>query len=147
FWRKESDEQTRMSSGFRAAHDAVMSDSSDSEDSTYLVPPTPTLAPAQSVPITNGCNLLQHLTHQLQAGKFSTTGGDYLEAIFTHREAFYAFPQGHRSCALGFSEIAAYMEARSDNWVDLDKDLEAVAAFRHEAGMIASNSGDYKYGI
>ncbi|KAJ3016967.1 hypothetical protein NUW54_g695 [Trametes sanguinea] len=35
----------------------------------------------------------------IHAGSYATTGGDYLEAIFTHREAFYAYPPGHRGCA------------------------------------------------
>ncbi|CAL1711409.1 unnamed protein product [Somion occarium] len=133
------------------AHDAVMSDGSDSEDSTYS--PSPSVsskanadveASSQTYPPSpyppfqapSACSLLQYTQRQLQTGRFSTTGGDYLETIFTHREAFYAYPQGHQGCAIGFSDLASLLEARE--WrADRDSDSEAAAAFKHEAVMIA----------
>lgn len=55
-----------------------------------------------------------------------------------HREAFYAFPPGHRTCAVGFSEIAKVLETRA--WrADRDADQEAVVAFRNEAWIIANS--------
>ncbi|KAI0663962.1 hypothetical protein C8Q70DRAFT_944019 [Cubamyces menziesii] len=152
--------------------DAAMSDSSDSEDSTYQVCPSfilqtksrakhpnPTAVsphlhqPSRSAsqptsssstdapppPPPCGCAYLQALQGQIRAGSYATTGGDYLEAIFTHREAFFAFPPGHRGCALGFSELARDLEARDQAWrADWDGDSEAAAAFRHEAWVIAN---------
>ncbi|TFY57600.1 hypothetical protein EVJ58_g6925 [Rhodofomes roseus] len=78
------------------------------------------------------------LRGQLQAGQYATTGGDYLEIILTHRDAFYAFPDGHRTCAIGFSDIALDLERRETR-PDRESDPEAAAAFRHEAIVIASS--------
>ncbi|KAK7691794.1 hypothetical protein QCA50_005197 [Cerrena zonata] len=158
-------------------HDAVMSDSSDSEDSTYAPSQPVSLNPANSpeptvststyppspypvVPSTNsqpthptpplptppasrdpsGCGYLQHIHTQLQSGQYNTTGGDYLETIFTHREALFAYPHAHRTCSLGFVDLAGLLEARE--WrADREGDSEAVAAFRHEAVMVGSWTG------
>ncbi|KAH8087804.1 hypothetical protein BXZ70DRAFT_533705 [Cristinia sonorae] len=114
-----------------------MSDSSDSEDSTYNPSRSAPLKPIATEPESCGCYLLQAVQDQLDAGLFPTTNGDYLDLIFTHREAFYAFPQGHRLCAIGFSDIAKKVECRK--WrTDRDGDVEAVNAFRNEAWMIAN---------
>ncbi|KAH9889387.1 hypothetical protein C8Q73DRAFT_156641 [Cubamyces lactineus] len=125
--------------------DAAMSDSSDSEDSTYQPsrsasqPSSSSSNDAPPPPPPCGCAYLQALQGQIRAGSYATTGGDYLEAIFTHREAFFAFPPGHRGCALGFSELARDLEARDRAWrADWDGDSEAAAAFRHEAWVIAN---------
>ncbi|OSC96510.1 hypothetical protein PYCCODRAFT_1441006 [Trametes coccinea BRFM310] len=150
-----------------------MSDSSDSEDSTYQVPveswawsdrqvrltisllprqPNPSKsqptsncsADAQQPPPPCGCAYLQALHGQIHAGSYATTGGDYLEAIFTHREAFYAYPPAHRGCAVGFSDLARDLEMRELSWgkawrADWEGDSEAAAAFRHEAWVIANS--------
>ncbi|KAG5637729.1 hypothetical protein H0H81_003439 [Sphagnurus paluster] len=81
-----------------------------------------------------GCGYLQALQEQLD--NYSTTSGEYLEAIFTHREILAAFPAAHRECARGFSDMAGMLEHRA--WrADREADAEAVAAFRHEAWSIA----------
>ncbi|KAI0645172.1 hypothetical protein C8Q79DRAFT_1011266 [Trametes meyenii] len=136
-----------------------MSDSSDSEDSTYQ--PSPALPSnsscTASAPPPCACAYLQALQGRIRAGSYATTGGDYLEAIFTHREAFFAFPQGHRGCAIGFSDLAHDLEGRCQlqqaqeqeqeqqqyqqglrRRADWDGDNEAAAAFRHEAWVIAN---------
>lgn len=83
----------------------------------------------------SGCGLLQQI--QASIDHYPTTGGDYLEAIFMHRALYAAFPQGHRLCAICFSDIAYELEKRA--WrADRDADTEAVSAFRHEAWMIAA---------
>ncbi len=93
--------------------------------------------PIVNVPAPSGCALLRQILEQLSSDRFPTTGGDYLETIFTHREVFRAFPQGHRECAVSFSDLANYLERRE--WrADRDSDAEAVAAFRHEAWVIAN---------
>ena len=100
-----------------------------------LKPSPPKPRPTASAP--TGCELLQAIRAQLTSDRFPTTGGEYLEAIFTHREVFHAFPPGHRDCAVGFSDLASCLEKRS--WrADRDADYEAVAAFRHEAWVIAN---------
>ncbi|KIK67527.1 hypothetical protein GYMLUDRAFT_876025 [Collybiopsis luxurians FD-317 M1] len=82
-----------------------------------------------------GCAYLRAIQAQLES--YPTTGGEYLEAIFTHREIFSSYPEGHRDCARGFSDLAYMLEHRA--WrADRDADTEAVAAFRHEAWTIAA---------
>lgn len=114
--------------------------------------------PAPAPPPDCGCAYLQAISEQIASGGYPTTGGDYLETIFTHREALFAYPPAHRACALGFSALARAIEERS--WArkdleeaaewhgapsvtimprpDWDGDNEAVAAFRHEAWVIAN---------
>ena len=83
----------------------------------------------------DGCTYLQAVRAQLDS--YQTTGGEYLEAIFTHRAVFNAYPPGHKSCAKGFSDIACALERRA--WrADRDSDAEAVVAFRYEAWKIAT---------
>ena len=94
----------------------------------------------------HGCAYLQAVGAQIRAGVYGTTGGDYLETIFTHREALYAFPAGHRACALGFDALAQELAHRQHphphsqhaHRPDWDGDSEAVSAFRHEAWVIAN---------
>jgi len=120
-------------------HDAPMSDSSDSEDSTYQGNPSASsssTATADARPPC-GCALLQHIHEAVRSGSFPTTGGEYLEIIFTHREAFFAFPQGHRDCAVTFSNLAGDLEQRSPR-PDRDGDGDAVNTFRNEAWVIAN---------
>ncbi|ESK97345.1 hypothetical protein Moror_17776 [Moniliophthora roreri MCA 2997] len=84
---------------------------------------------------TYGCAYLKALQAQLDC--YPTTGGEYLEAIFTHREILFAYPSSHQECARAFSDIAFQLEHRA--WrADRDADTEAVMAFRHEAWMIAA---------
>ena len=118
-------------------------------------------SPAADAPPPCGCALLQWLRDQLAEGRYATTGGDYLETIFTHREAFLAYPPAHRACARGFTDLARALEVRAwtarDSWrevvewhgapaaseaveprPDWEGDSEAVVAFRHEAWVIAN---------
>ncbi|KAF5393486.1 hypothetical protein D9757_000498 [Collybiopsis confluens] len=82
-----------------------------------------------------GCAYLRTIQAQLES--YPTTGGEYLEAIFTHREIFFSYPEAHIDCARGFSDIAHMLEHRA--WrADREADTEAVAAFRHEAWTIAA---------
>jgi len=125
-WRKSIEEHARDAT--LNADDTVQDTHSDhtqsdaSESSSIAEHPT-------------GCAYLQALRTQLD--HYPTTGGEYLEAIFTHREAFYSHPPGHRSCARGFSDIACAMEKRA--WrADRDADAEAAVAFRYEAWVIAA---------
>ena len=112
--------------------------------------PPPHAQPSPSLSADNcGCAYLQAVCAQIRTGAYSTTSGDFLETIFTHREALFAFPAGHRACAAGFSELARDLERRAleqgkvegggyqwrPNW---DGDHEAVVAFRHEAWVIAN---------
>jgi len=90
------------------------------------------------------CAFLQALTHWYDpdAEQVQTTCGEYLELIFIHREAFAARPSAHEGCSAAFSALARSLELRA--WrADRDADTEAVAAFRHEAWMVAawSSSG------
>jgi hypothetical protein len=84
-----------------------------------------------------GCAYLRAIRHQLERGAYPTTGGEYLDAIFTHREILGAQPEAHQDCARAFSDLAGMLERRG--WrCDGDGDGEAVAAFRHEAWVVAS---------
>ncbi|PCH36540.1 hypothetical protein WOLCODRAFT_108823 [Wolfiporia cocos MD-104 SS10] len=121
--------------------DAPMSESSDTENTTYRQ-----LAPLASSGYTAiagerppcGCALVQAIRGQMCTGGYPTTGGEYLETIFTHREALYTYPDGHRTCAIGFTDLAMDLERREMR-ADRDADAEAAAAFRHEAWVIASS--------
>ncbi|KAH9944585.1 hypothetical protein B0H21DRAFT_463718 [Amylocystis lapponica] len=120
-------------------HDAPMSDSSDNEDFTYQRNPSASSSSTATAdaPLPCACPLLQHIHEEVHSGGYPTVGGEYLEVIFTHREAFSAFPQGHRACAVSFSDLAQDLERRGGR-ADRDGDAEAVAAFRHEAWVIAN---------
>ncbi|KAJ7287167.1 hypothetical protein C8J57DRAFT_578510 [Mycena rebaudengoi] len=86
-------------------------------------------------PAYQGCAYLQCIQSQLH--NYPTTGGEYIESIFTHRQNFFAFPGGHRCCARAFSDIACALQLR--DWrADRDADMEAVTAFNFEALLIAS---------
>ncbi|KAG5734703.1 Low-affinity potassium transport protein [Termitomyces sp. T112] len=92
-----------------------------------------------SVPEYYGCEYLQTMRRQLD--NYITTGGEYLEAIFTHREILSSFPSAHHQCARAFSDIAYLLEQRA--WrADRDADTEAVSAFRHEEWTIANTLMD-----
>ena len=86
------------------------------------------------------CALLEALTRSYDpdaAEELQTSCGEYLELIFIHREAFAARPSAHAGCSAGFSALARALELRA--WrADRDADTEAVAAFRHEAWMVAA---------
>jgi len=86
------------------------------------------------------CAFLEALTHSYDPDaldELQTTCGAYLELIFIHREAFAARPSAHAGCSAGFSALARALELRA--WrADRDADTEAVAAFRHEAWMVAA---------
>jgi hypothetical protein len=82
-----------------------------------------------------GCAYLQAIRTQLEDCR--TTGGEYLDVILTHREILHSYPAVHHDCARGFSDLACLLEKRP--WgPDQDADTEAMAAFRHEAWVIAS---------
>ncbi|KAJ4487287.1 hypothetical protein C8J55DRAFT_507484 [Lentinula edodes] len=89
-----------------------------------------------------GCAYLQAIQAQLDT--YPTTGGEYLEAIFTHREILSSYPQAHQECARGFSDLAYMLEQRA--WrADRDADVEAVVAFRYEAWSIAATMTHYTH--
>ncbi|KII95671.1 hypothetical protein PLICRDRAFT_26060 [Plicaturopsis crispa FD-325 SS-3] len=88
--------------------------------------------------IPNGCAMLQAVRAQLD--EYTTTGGEYFDVIFMHRDCFAAYPPAHRTCAIAYTDIARAMEQRA--WrADRDADTEAVTAFRYEAWMIAAMLG------
>ncbi|KAJ7647737.1 hypothetical protein FB45DRAFT_207559 [Roridomyces roridus] len=89
---------------------------------------------AESSPY-QGCAYLQHMQSRLET--FPTTGGEYIESIFTHRQIFFAFPGGHRSCARAYSDLACYLQHR-ERRADREADQEAATAFNYEAEFIAS---------
>jgi len=83
----------------------------------------------------HGCAYLQTIRSQFDNNP--TIGGEYLEAIFTHREILNTFPIAHRECARVFTDLAYLIEQRA--WsLGQSADTDAVTAFRHEAWMIAS---------
>jgi hypothetical protein len=82
-----------------------------------------------------GCAYLQAIRGQIEG--YQTTGGEYLDAIFTHREIMQSYPTAHQKCSRAFTEISSVLEKRA--WrADREADTEAVAAFRHEAWVIWS---------
>ncbi|KAH8994429.1 hypothetical protein EDB92DRAFT_1943763 [Lactarius akahatsu] len=114
--------------------DIQMSDAGSSH-SAATAPSVSSDAPSSPAP----CAFLQALTHWYDpdAEQVQTTCGEYLELIFIHREAFAARPASHTGCSAAFSALARSLELRA--WrADRDADTEAVAAFRHEAWMVAA---------
>jgi hypothetical protein len=113
------------------SHQSGTTASSSSSDA----PPSP---PAAAAPV-QPCALLAALTRSYDpdADELQTSCGEYLELIFIHREAFAARPAAHAGCSAAFSALARALELRA--WrADRDADTEAVAAFRHEAWMVAA---------
>ncbi|KAF8918223.1 hypothetical protein CPB85DRAFT_118137 [Mucidula mucida] len=55
--------------------------------------------PAHDEVMYTGCAYLQAIQAQLES--YPTTNGEYLEAIFTHREILSAFPPGTRTARTG----------------------------------------------
>ncbi len=105
-------------------------------------PPSPPAAATTATATPQPCALLESFTHSYDpdtdgADGLQTSCGEYLELIFIHREAFAARPAAHVGCPAGFSALARALELRA--WrADRDADTEAVAAFRHEAWMVAA---------
>ncbi|KAI0282864.1 hypothetical protein BGY98DRAFT_1094173 [Russula aff. rugulosa BPL654] len=123
------------------------SDTTASSSSSDAPPsPAAAAAAAASTTITTPppCGLLESLTRSYDPDTDSdgveglqTSCGEYLELIFIHREAFAALPSAHVGCSAAFSALARALELRA--WrADRDADTEAVAAFRHEAWMVAA---------
>ncbi|KAF8911488.1 hypothetical protein CPB84DRAFT_1812336 [Gymnopilus junonius] len=107
-----------------------------SEDPSYQVSPVSICSYSSSSEKFYGCAYLKSIQSQMQ--DYPTTGGEYLDAIFTHREILYSYPPAHHECARAFTDIAYLLETRA--WrADRDADTEAVTAFRHEAWTIASS--------
>jgi hypothetical protein len=87
-------------------------------------------------PSPHGCSFLRSVQSHLE--EYPTTGGAYIEILFSHREAAAAFPRWHvrRSCVRGFSELAEALVRRE--WrADREEDEEAATSFRYEAMRIA----------
>ena len=82
-----------------------------------------------------GCPLLLSIHYHIEA--FPTTGGAYLDTIFTHRALLHAFPRGHEQCGRAFSDLARKIDDRE--WrADRESDQEAVTAFLQEAMTIGT---------
>jgi len=82
-----------------------------------------------------GCPLLLSIYYHLEA--YPTTGGAYLDTIFTHRALLHSSPREHEWCARALSDLARKIDDRE--WrADRESDQEAVAAFLHEAMTMAT---------
>ncbi|KAJ7821134.1 hypothetical protein B0H14DRAFT_2832279 [Mycena olivaceomarginata] len=132
--KRESPRVDGQNSPFAADSDdssMLETQTSHPDETLHLTPSLPSEPPYQ------GCAYLQAIQSQLDAQKFPTTSGEYIESIFTHRQIFFAFPGGHRCCARAFSDLACSLQRRE--WrADREADLEAVSAFNYEAQFIAS---------
>ncbi|KAF9784113.1 hypothetical protein BJ322DRAFT_895830 [Thelephora terrestris] len=83
-----------------------------------------------------GCPLLLSIYYHIEA--YPTTGGAYLDTIFTHRALLHASPRGHEGCARAFSDLARKIDDRE--WrADRESDQEAVTAFLNEAMTVATS--------
>lgn len=92
--------------------------------------------PTEELP---GCGLIHNLQAQFDyplvtpAPAQSTS---FLETILTHREAFVAFPYGHRSCSSALTALAFHLEQRSRD-SHSDGDLDTAIALHNEAWLMA----------
>ncbi|KAH9174961.1 hypothetical protein EDB89DRAFT_2067116 [Lactarius sanguifluus] len=97
--------------------DIQMNDAGSSH-SAATAPSVSSDAPSSPAP----CAFLQALTHWYDPDA---------------EQAFAARPASHTGCSAAFSALARSLELRA--WrADRDADTEAVAAFRHEAWMVAA---------
>ncbi|KAJ6497652.1 hypothetical protein C8R45DRAFT_983728 [Mycena sanguinolenta] len=91
-------------------------------------------SPSDSEPSYQGCAYLQAIQSQLKLENSHTTGGEFIELIFTHRSLLFAFPGGHACCARAFSDLACSLQRRE--WTaDREANMET---FNYEAQFIAS---------
>lgn len=61
---------------------------------------------------------------------------DFLETILTHREAFIAFPYGHRTCSKALTQLAFTLERRAVQ-SGADGDLDTSIALHNEAWLMS----------
>jgi len=61
---------------------------------------------------------------------------DFLETILTHREAFVAFPYGHRTCSKALTQLAFSLEHHAAQ-SGADGDLDTAIALHNEAWLMS----------
>ena len=61
---------------------------------------------------------------------------DFLDTVLTHREAFVAFPQGHRTCSKALTELGSELEKRHAK-THADGDLDWAIALHNEAWLMS----------
>ncbi|KAF8176533.1 hypothetical protein BJ912DRAFT_698013 [Pholiota molesta] len=83
--------------------DAESESSTSSSSSEPRKPAVPSKADEERL---YGCVYLQTIQAQLQAQGYPTTGGEYLDTIFTHREILFSYPSAHLECARALSDLA-----------------------------------------
>ncbi|KAA1470389.1 hypothetical protein DENSPDRAFT_879673 [Dentipellis sp. KUC8613] len=111
------------------------------EESSQGTQSATTASSSSCVETPSCCGLLKSITSQYETYEgtddYATTAGAYLDLILIHRELFATAPREHEGCPAAFTALAHALEHRA--WrADRDADTEAVAAYRHEAWMIAA---------
>lgn len=61
---------------------------------------------------------------------------NFLDTILTHREAFVAWPYGHRTCSKALTQLAFELERRHQE-ENKDGDLDTAIALHNEAWLMS----------
>ncbi|KAH8115465.1 hypothetical protein DFH11DRAFT_1589800 [Phellopilus nigrolimitatus] len=133
-------ELSRANSGSDAGpstEDAMMMEVTDGEGNTQFI------ASKDEEPAL-GCGLLHALHTHFAPTACSASGMrdadfNFLDAILTHREAFVAFPYGHRTCSAALTKIAFALEKRLREVPAgaADGDLSTVHSLHNEAWLMS----------
>ncbi|THH06972.1 hypothetical protein EW145_g3705 [Phellinidium pouzarii] len=138
----EPSEISRTSSGSDASSDdSTMMEVTDAEGNIQASHFITATTKEESA---SGCGLLHVMqAHYVpSAAQVACVGRDtdfnLLETILTHREAFVAFPYGHRSCSQALTQIAFELERRHHDEIDgSGGDLDTAIALHNEAWLMS----------
>ena len=89
-----------------------------------------------------GCGILnamqKHYNPQCAQAACSPSDPDFnfLDTILTHREAFVAWPYGHRTCSKALTQLAFELERRHRE-ESKDGDLDTAIALHNEAWLMS----------
>lgn len=87
-----------------------------------------------------GCGLLHLLKQFYNPSQAACSPPDpdfnFLDTILTHREAFVAFPYGHRTCSHALTQLAFDLE-RKHQETNTDGDLDTAIALHNEAWLMS----------
>lgn len=85
-----------------------------------------------------GCGLLHVMQAHYSPNSCGTKDADFnlLDMILSHREAFVAFPPGHRTCSKALTTIAFELERRAQQGSG-DGDLDTAIALHNESWLMS----------
>ncbi|EJD08437.1 uncharacterized protein FOMMEDRAFT_165022 [Fomitiporia mediterranea MF3/22] len=123
--------------------ESEMTTMTDGEGNVQFIESTPSKSEADA-PI-EGCGLIQmlcaHYAPEFSHLHCATRDPDFnlLETILAHREAFVAFPFGHRTCSGALTKVAFEIERRHNAGQPYvaDTDIDTAIALHNEAWLMS----------